>query len=521
MHDSQSIFIDKLLKRLALLNEIGIALSRETDKNKLLDQILMSARALTNADAGTLYLVIDDKLVFQSLYNDTLGLVLSRTKQDSGIEDFKAPPLYDEAGNPNNKNIVSCSLLQNKLINIDDAYFHQGFDFAGTKSADNKLGYRSKSFLTIPLDNHEAKVIGVLQLINKKDEVTEEIISFASEDEKLAGSLASQAAIILTNQQLIQSQKRLFEDFIQLIAQAIDQKSPYTSKHCSRVPIISLMLADAVNNTKEGHFKDFSLNEDEYYELKIASWLHDCGKVITPEHVMDKSTKLQVIDDRIHKIKLKMEVLKLNALLDNLKLKDQAGFKEIEQETSAYRQQVDADYLFLEAMNTGAEFVSEKDLARLELINKNYPGVLSEQDIINLKVQRGTLNDEERKIINNHAITSLNMLNSLHYPENLKRVPEIAASHHERIDGKGYPRGLKDKELSIQARILAIADIFEALTAQDRPYKKPKKLSETMKIMNNMVQERHIDKDLYEIFIKSKVHLSYASQYLLADQIDC
>ncbi|CAN5458884.1 HD family phosphohydrolase [soil metagenome] len=513
------------------LTDIGIALSAEKNQDMLLEKILVNAMRLTNADAGTLYLLTESQqeLKFLIFSNNALNIQLRKLAYEDAI--FQFIPLYEQDQKPNLKNIACCCFFLNKTINIADAYHAKNFDFSGTKAADKKLGYYSKSFLVIPLRNHENKIIGVLQLINAIDETTSKIITFNAENTHLAEALASQAAITLTQQQLISAQKKLFESFIQLIAKAIDEKSAYTSKHCTRVPIITMMLADAVQNTKEGPYKDFQLTSEQLEELRIAAWLHDCGKVTTPEYVMDKATKLAALNDRIEVIDLRFEILRRDLKISILENK----LKQYSKETlldDDYQKSMDillAEQNFLRWVNIGSEYLSNTDQKKIKEMAKKYhfsnvDGIqqflLDKHEINNLSISKGTLNKQEREIIKNHVRVTLKMLESLPYPEYLKHIPEIAGSHHERVDGQGYPRGLTRDNMLIQARMVAIADIFEALTAADRPYKKAKTLSETLEIMAKMQKDQHIDSDLYDIFIREKIPWKYAKQYLKKSQID-
>jgi HD-GYP domain-containing protein (c-di-GMP phosphodiesterase class II) len=385
------------------------------------------------------------------------------------------------------------------------------------------------------MKNHESEVIGVLQLINAIDIDTHEIIPFSQANQSLVESLASQAAVAMTNQNLIEGLKGLFEAFIELMAEAIDQKSPYTGGHCRRVPELTLMLAQAAIDAKEGPLKDFTLNEKEFYELKIAGWLHDCGKVTTPESVMDKPTKLSGIFDRIELVEQRFELLKkqseCNALrkqVEALKSGQVQDIAKLESQLMVFNQQCDADLQFLKTSNFGSESMTDEDQQRVtniaahQLIDANGDSrpFLSENEVYNLNITRGTLTKEEREIINNHIVVTIHMLDSLPYPNSLKRVPEYACGHHERMDGRGYPKGLTREQMSVPARVMGIADIFEALTSKDRPYKKAKTLSESLYILGKMKVDHHIDPDLFDIFVREKVYLRYAQQFLESEQID-
>ena len=517
------------------LLEIGTALSAEKDTPRLLEMILLGAKEITHADGGTLYRVSGDhqSLEFAIIRTDSLDIAMGGT---SGKEiTFPNLPLHREDGTPNTNMVAACAALERVTINIPDAYENTTYDFSGTRKFDESTGYRSKSFLTVPMANHENEVIGVLQLLNKIDADSGEVVPFSPEDQRLVESLASQAAVALTNQQLIANLRELFESFIEMIASAIDDKSPYTGGHCRRVPELSMMLADACARTREGPLASFAMTQTDRYELKIASWLHDCGKVTTPEYVVDKATKLETIYDRVHMVDTRFEVLKRDAQIELLKAKVaalEAGAEpDLEALESAYEAriaQLDDDREFVRRSNVGGEFMKPEDKARVRAIAENRwvdpageeQPFLTDNEIYNLCIERGTLTDEEREVINYHITATIKMLESLPFPRDLLRVPEFAGGHHEKMDGTGYPRGLKREDMSVQARIMGIADIFEALTAADRPYKKAKTLSESLKIMGFMKKDNHIDPDLFEVFLREKVWLEYANRFLLPEQID-
>jgi HD-GYP domain-containing protein (c-di-GMP phosphodiesterase class II) len=413
-------------------------------------------------------------------------------------------------------------VLTGKTVNIADAYTAEGYDFTGTRAFDSKTGYRSKSFLTVPMRNHEHEVIGVLQLINATDPKTGEIVAFSPSDQRLAESLASQAAIALTNRMLINQLEQLFESFINLINSAIDEKSPYTGGHCQRVPVLTMLLAEAVNDTDEGPLRDFHMSDKDRYELKIAGLLHDCGKVTTPVHVVDKATKLESIYDRINLIDTRFEVLKRDLEIRHLK-------KEVTENQLRERiRELEDDRRFLHACNIGSERMKDEDVARVRRIAayrwRDAAGreadFLTEDEVTNLTIRAGTLTEEERKVINHHIVATIRMLEALPWPRHLANVPEYAGGHHERMDGKGYPRGLKREQMSVQARCMGIADIFEALTAKDRPYKKGKSLSESLEILGRMAQTGHVDPDLFDVFVRKGVYRKYAEMFLDREQID-
>ncbi|MFM2397119.1 MAG: hypothetical protein RLZZ144_369 [Pseudomonadota bacterium] len=524
--------LDKLFERLSGLNTIGAALSSERNINKLLENILVSAKDITHADAGTLYLLDEENQVlrFEILHNDTLKLALG------GISGNAIPfwpvDLYVN-GQPNLAMVVSYSALRGETINVPDAYAAEGFDFSGTQNFDAKTGYRSRSILAVPMRNHESEIIGVLQLINALDWEKNEVSVFTKDDEKLLESLASQAAIAITNRRLIRQLEDLFESMIGLINTAIDDKSPYTGKHCERVPILTMMLAEAVNRSSTTPtLANFSLSEQDKYELRIAALLHDCGKITTPVHVVDKATKLETIFDRIELIITRFAVLKRDAEIKFLK----ASAIEVSAEKKAILQaQFSADILqledeqsFLQHCNRGSESMSIDAQQRvLSIAHRQWQNdhglwcdFLSPDELENLMVRSGTLTEGERQIINNHINQTIKMLAALPWPRHLKNVPEFAGGHHERMDGKGYPQGLTRDQMSVQARIMAIADIFEALTAHDRPYKAANTLSESLFILGKMAQGGHVDPDLFDVFIREQVYLEYANQFLSSDQND-
>jgi len=553
---------EHLLRRLKELNEIGIALSQQRDINSLLETILVAAKRITNADAGTLYLHEPEQRVlrFEIMRTDSLNIAMGGT---SGVPiTFYPIQLYDKDGEPIHSMVVSHSALSGETVNIPDAYTAEGYDFSGTKKFDAKTGYRSQSFLAVPMRNHEDEIIGVLQLINAQDRQSGAVVPFSSGDQQLLESLASQAAIALTNRRLIEQLEELFESLIQLINTAIDDKSPYTGGHCARVPVLTMMIAEAVNRTNSGPLKDFVMTDKDRYELKIAGLLHDCGKITTPVHVVDKSTKLHTLFDRIHLIDTRFEVLKRDAEIAMLRALSHllpqppsippcqggsapppltrggregsvAGKGNVEEATicaeyEARIRQLDDDREFLRHCNVGGEAMSEEAQQRVRQIaayqwrdaDGKTGSFLSGDEVENLSIRAGTLTAAEREIINHHIVVTIKMLESLPWPRHLRNVAEYAGGHHERMDGKGYPRGLTREQMSVQARVMGIADIFEALTAKDRPYKEGKTLTESLTILGKLKLDGHIDPDLFDVFIREKVYLDYARQFLAPEQID-
>ena len=523
MNDKQKI--KNLENRIHRLNEIGMALSTESDSNKLFEMILEEARNITNADGRTLYSKNKEgNLKFEILRNDTMNTIMGGSSNKE--IPFDPVKLWVDDSTPNQSNVSAYVALTGETVNIKDAYQEAGFDFSGTKSYDEKTGYHSKSFLTVPLKNHENEIIGVMQLINARDE-DNEVVPFDKDMQEQIESLASQGAVALTNKKLVGELKTLFEAFIQLIATAIDKKSEYTGGHCSRVPVITMMLADAVAKTTSGKYKDFSMTEEERYELYIAAWLHDCGKVATPPHVVDKGTKLETIFDRIELVKTRMEILKRDVEIDFLKRQLNGSLPEFDEKYTKAIKEIDENIKFIEACNIGGEFMKSELQDKIVAISKQKlflnnkeMNILSDNEVRNLNITKGTLLPEERDIINDHISITIDMLEELPYPKNLKNIPEFAGGHHEKMDGTGYPKGLKADQMSPQAKIMAIADIYEALTAADRPYKDGKKLSQAMRIMGFMKNDYHIDEDLFEIFVNSGVYKKYAEDHVASNQID-
>ena len=526
---------EDLGQRLEQLNAIGAALSAERDIHRLLENILTAAKTITRADGGTLYRVTEDgTLRFEIVRTTSLHYYLGGTTGNA--VPFYPIHLLGKDGKPNHSMVAAYAALTGETVNIPDAYVAEGFDFSGTRNFDKKTGYRSKSFLTVPMRNHENETIGVLQLINAVDPKTGQIVAFSPSDQRLAESLASQAAIALTNRMLIMQLEELFESFIALMNTAIDEKSPYTGGHCQRVPQLTMMLAEAVNDTGAGPLASFHMSDKDRYELKIAGLLHDCGKVTTPVHVVDKATKLETIYDRIHLIDTRFEVLKRDAEIELLREKallvaHGAPLAEHDAADARHRERLrrlDDDRAFLRACNIGGEAMRDADIERVRAIARyqwtditgHRAAFLSDDELKNLTIRAGTLTNEERQIINHHIVATIKMLEALPWPKHLMNVPEYAGGHHERMDGKGYPKGLTREQMSVQARVMGIADIFEALTAKDRPYKKGKTLSESLQILGRMRLGGHVDPDLFDVFVRKKVYLRYAEMFLDKEQID-
>jgi HD-GYP domain-containing protein (c-di-GMP phosphodiesterase class II) len=563
------------------LIELGIALSAERNFSRLMETILLGAKEMARADGGTIYLVGEDgrELTFTIVRNDTLGIALGGTT--GAPVPFAPVRLRDKDGTLNFKNVAAATALRGETINLPDAYNAPGFDFSGTRMFDERNRYRSQSFLTVPLKNHDTEVVGVLQLINARSD-TGITVPFSADIVPLIEALAGQAAVALDNQMLIDAQRTLFRAILRVFASAIDAKSPYTGGHCHRVPELTNMLARAADAAGDGPLAEFHLNEEEWYELEVAGGLHDCGKVTTREFVVDKATKLETIYNRIHEIRTRFEVVKRDVEIEYLRGVMAGGdAAALGAARDARFAELDDDFAFVGECNIGSEFMAPEKIERLQRIANttwrrtlddriglsweesarqpahqdrlpvverllaDKPNHIIEHDaapvapdnpwgfvitppphkanlgeLHNLSIRYGTLTAEERYHINDHIVQTIIMLEALPFPKNLRRVPEWAGGHHEKMNGSGYPRGLKRDQMSIPARIMMIADIFEALTARDRPYKARKSLSECVDIMARMSREHHIDPDLFELFLKAGVYKEYADIFLLPDQID-
>jgi HD-GYP domain-containing protein (c-di-GMP phosphodiesterase class II) len=509
-------FAEGQVARIQELVKIGMALSAEKNLDRLLEMIVREARRFTNADGGTLYIKNDrDELEFMIVQNDSLKIERGGATLQSP-SNWPAIPLHREDGSENHRNVSAHCALRGRAVNISDVY-GADFDFQGTRDFDLRTGYRSRSMLLVPMRGHENEVIGVLQLLNARDRRTGKVIGFDDHEIADITSLASQAAIAVTNVRLVGDLERLLDAFLRSIAAAIDEKSPYTGGHVANVAELTVQIAGAINRTTEGPLAGSGFSEEELAELKMAAWMHDIGKVTTPEYVVDKATKLQTICDRIELIKTRLEIIGRDGEIARLKGEEGAVGPDELSEIAA----------FLAEVNNGSEFLSDEKVERIrkiagleyEMGGRRRP-LLSEDELENLTIRKGTLNARERALINNHVALSLRMLEKLPFPRKLSRVPEFAGMHHERLDGSGYPRGLTAAEIPLQARILAVADVFEALTAADRPYSPGRKLSEAMRILGVMVEERHLDGEVCDLLADPGLLGGYSSGRISERQRD-
>jgi HD-GYP domain-containing protein (c-di-GMP phosphodiesterase class II) len=491
--------------RLKRLNEIGVALSVERDLKALLERILQEARRFTRADAGTLFLVQKDCLTFEIAQNDTLRIAAGGRRGQIAV-----PPV------PLNRESASgYAAVTGESLNIEDVYTEQVHRFEGPKNYDRMTGYRTRSMLVVPMKDHEDQIIGVLQLINALRPETDQVVAFSREDEALLQSLASQAAVAINNVRLIQETEQLFESFVQVMATAIDERSPYTGGHIRRVAEMAMLVAEAVNACREGPLAQVILDEAELNELRLASWVHDIGKITTPEWVVDKPTKLTTIFDRIELLRTRYALIRRTLEVEQAAARAPAADGAAEWETRLAA--LEEELHFLEQVNLPGEAMADADLERLRRIaTKSYvpaPGAdprpyLTPEETENLAISRGNLTREERQKINDHAVMTIRMLERIPFTRKLRRVPEIAGAHHEKLDGSGYPSGLKGDEIILQARILALVDIFESLSADDRPYRsKPMSREQVLRILQEEVDRNHLDRDLFELFVREKLYL--------------
>ena len=549
--------MDSMKRTIRRFIEISTAVAAERDFDRLLPRLLSETISAAEADGGLLYLNDHEKLLpTTALKSDGTALPLSA----ASIAATATETLLGRA----------LSKGQTSSGQLDEA------DIAALGLSETLAATGASHAIAVPLLNRDKNLVGALLLL-RHAETDAARLSFI---EAVSGS----AAVSLENKELIKAQKLLFAAFIQLIASAIDAKSPYTGGHCARVPELTKMLARAACAETSGPYQNFQLNPEEWEAVHVAAWLHDCGKVTTPEYVVDKATKLETIYDRIHEVRMRFEVLKRDAEISSLKAiaagSPEADARQTLRDTLA---KIDDDFAFVAHCNKGGEVMAAENLARLQAISQqswtrtldDRIGISHEElarkartvapplpvseplladklehqferraqdrmpadnpwgirmavpellynkgEVYNLGVARGTLSEEERYKINEHIVQTLIMLNQLPFPKHLRQVPEIAAGHHEKMDGSGYPRKLHKAEMSPLARMMAIADIFEALTAVDRPYKQGKTLSESIRIMSFMKKEQHIDPELFDLFLKSGVYLEYARQFMKAEQID-
>jgi HD-GYP domain-containing protein (c-di-GMP phosphodiesterase class II) len=518
--DEVSAYAERLGGQIKKLSDIGRALSGVYDLNTLLEMIVDQARSFTNADAGTLYIVEDNTLRFQIVQNDSLKI---RMGGKTG-ETIPFPPVELKE-----TNVSAFVALKGVSVNIPDVYDTDLFDFTGPKKFDQSTGYRSKSMLVVPMRNHDNDVIGVLQLLNATNPINSEVIAFSQDYENLSESLASQAAVSITNAKLISNMTELFEAFVKVMATAIDEKSPVTGGHIRRVADLTLTMAEVIHDMKEGHFKEKTFSPDQMYELRIAAYMHDIGKVTSPVEIVEKAKKLQTIFDRIHYVRLRMTYISQKIILEGQEAKikilqngsDPEKIKAIEKETKDKLEEIKDIKEFINKCNEPGEFLEDETLERLkEISQRTYVDdagekqpLITEDELVNLSIRRGSITEKERGKMQDHAAVTLRMLKQIPFTKKLKNIPSFAGAHHEFINGKGYPLGLKGDEIPFEGKLMAVTDIAEALTASDRPYKKAMPLETVYRILRSMADGGELDPSLVELFIEKDIYKIYQEKH--------
>ena len=513
-------YAERLGGQIKKMSDIGRALSGVYDLNALLEMIVDQARSFTNADAGTLYIVEDETLRFQIVQNDSLKIFMGGKTGET----IPFPPVELKESN-----VSAFVALKGKSVNIPDVYDTDLFDFTGPKKFDQSTGYRSKSMLVVPMKNHDNDVIGVLQLLNATNPVNNEVIAFSQDYENLSESLASQAAVSITNAKLISNMTELFEAFVKVMATAIDEKSPVTGGHIRRVADLTLTMAEVIHNHDEGAFKDRKFSPDQMYELRIAAYMHDIGKVTSPVEIVEKAKKLQTIFDRIHYIRLRMDYIIQKVKLEGQQKKiellerkaDLAEIKKVELKSEKQIQEMEDIRLFINKCNEPGEFLEDETLDKLKEISlRTYldnegqqQPFITEDELLNLSIRRGSITDAERKKMQDHAAVTLKMLKQIPFTKKLKNIPSFAGAHHEFINGKGYPLGLKGDEIPFEGKLMAVTDIAEALTASDRPYKKAMPLETVYRILRSMAKNGELDNDMVELFINEEIYKTYQEKH--------
>lgn len=568
--DQLAVSMTHMRDTLARFLEIAASLSAQTQYDALLKQVLDSTVAISEAQGGLLYLLDSDsgRLEPQGLVLDGLSRSLDELYIQALAHDAADLPLW-LSGPANGGASIALSI---------------GFDQAGQfQKLLAAMDSPRLHLIAAGLHNRQGETIGVLVLLQRDTGENGEAM-LSPERVAFVDAVSGSAALCIESQRLLARQKQLLDAFIQLIAGAIDAKSPYTGGHCQRVPEITLMLARAAAESEAPEFRDYNPTDEEWEALHIAAWLHDCGKVTTPEYVVDKATKLETLYDRIHEVRMRFEVLKRDAWIDYWQgIAEGGDAQRLAERRDALLATLDEEFAFVANSNLGSEHMAEAAQARLAQIAErrwlrtldNRLGVSWEEaqrlartpatplpvleplladrpehlierpaqellptdnhwgfklpvpphkfnrgELHNLGIERGTLTAEERYIINHHIVQTILMLDRLPFPRHLKNVSEIAGGHHEKMDGSGYPRGLTREQMSLPARMMAIADIFEALTAADRPYKKGKTLSQALGIMAGMCRNAHIDPQLFALFLRSGIAQRYARRFMQAEQID-
>jgi HD-GYP domain-containing protein (c-di-GMP phosphodiesterase class II) len=501
------------------LLKVGIALSAERDNDKLLKDILQQLRQITRADAGTLYLLEQDEASGEQ------KLTFKIAQNDSNPQDYEERVLT-----PTKKMISGYVALTGTVLNIDDAYrIPADREYGFNPDVDKSTGYRSKSMLTVPMKDHKGEILGVIQLINCKtenelrisspEEADLYVVPFSHDIEPLVLSLASQAAVSLENNRLYQEIETLFEGFVNASVQAIESRDPTTSGHSSRVAVYTVSLAEAVVRAGSGPYRGISFTPEHMKEIRYASLLHDFGKVGVREHVLVKADKLY--PDQLRLVKMRFDYMRKTKLHEILQRRFERLMKdgkdeylrlkeEFDREESTFLAQLD---LYVETIQTAnIPTVLSADPSRIldEIHGKMFPDgekvipYLSQDEYEKLKIPKGSLDNAERDQINSHVTHTYRFLSTIPWTKEMRNIPEIAYGHHEKLTGKGYPRGIKGKDIAIQTRMMTVSDIYDALTASDRPYKPAVPPQKALDILNQEVSREELDADLVKIFIESR-----------------
>jgi HD-GYP domain-containing protein (c-di-GMP phosphodiesterase class II) len=505
------------------LNHIGVALSAQRDIDKLLELILLKCREITAADAGSLYLVergrdqetkTDDELVFELTQNSSVVYPFTKSKM----------PLSEAS-------IAGYVALTGQIVNVADAYhLPAGSPFKVSRSFDEKSGYRTKSMLVVPMRDHQNEVIGVIQLINKKRDakavlqpvqlVEETVIPFTSVDEELVTSLASQAAVAFENARLIQDIKDLFDSFVKASVTAIESRDPTTSGHSSRVATLTVGIGEKLDALESGPFREVRFTRDQLQEIRYASLLHDFGKVGVREKVLIKGKKLYVgemllIKQRFAYIKRTLEAEHTRAKLEQIQSRQISPdlLAEMDRAYETQREEVDALLRMVVQANEPTILEEESFRTLMDLTGRSFADVegsrqpfLTPNEVAALSIRKGSLSEKERREIESHVTHTFRFLSEIPWTGEFRRVPEIAYAHHEKLDGTGYPRRLKAAEIPIQSRMMAISDIFDALVAWDRPYKKAVPVERALGILRDESQMGKLDRQILDVFIDAKIY---------------
>ena len=499
------------------LNRIGIALSAEKDIGKLQEFILTTMRQLTNADGASLWL----KTVGED-GQPKLGLSASQnTSLDNTYQDFKVP--VDE------KTVVGYTVTVGSSQIYDDAYNPPPGKPQGGKGFDAQYGYRTKSMLTVPMRSYNNEVIGAVQLINAKRKfetkltvanVPDEVVSFQPQDLEMIESIASQAAVAIDNKNLLDSIQKLFDGFVQASVTAIEQRDPSTAGHSGRVEALTTGLAAAVTRIDAGKYRDIYLTDDQLKELRYACLLHDFGKVGVREHILIKAKKLmpgqlEVIQARFQFVERSVQVKYATEKLEAMR-NGNAGApvlaeidRRLEEDLVQLNKWVDGiiaanePSVLPEDKASMLEFLSQQTYH--DMAGRPHP-MLDPQEFRFLSIRKGTLDPQERLEMESHVTHSFHFLSKIPWTPLMRGIPEIAYGHHEKLDGTGYPRGLAGDQIPIQARMMTISDIYDALTAQDRPYKRAVPVTKALDILHAEAAEGKLDTDLLDVFIGKRVY---------------